>query len=233
MLILAIHSTSPRLGIAVTRDGIVLEEIVLPPGREHLEKLAPVVQQVLARQQIALADFNGFSAAVGPGSFSGIRIGLATVKGMALALSKPVAGISSLDVLAWQALPEGETGVSIIDARRSEIYVAAYRKDHGELTLLEGTMLAKTAALNRLADRLDSRRLVICGDMAIVETVTDSDPRFVPSPVNYPSPAVLALLADRYFAGGASRGVHALAPLYIRRSDAEEKARIPGPRPQP
>ena len=71
---------------------------------------------------------DGFGVAIGPGSFSGTRVGLATIKGMALALGKPVAGISSLDILAWQALKDGEWGAPVIDARRGEIYTAFYRK---------------------------------------------------------------------------------------------------------
>lgn len=233
MLILAIHSTSAQLGIAVTRDGTVLEEIIFPPGREHLENLAPAIRQVLNNQRLALGDFDGFSASIGPGSFSGIRIGLATVKGMALALSKPVVGISSLEVLAWQALPEGKSGVCIIDARRSEMYAATYRKDQGELSLLRGPMLIKMDTLSGLADRLDQGSVLVCGDTAIVEAVTRSDPRFVAGAPTYPSPSVLALLAERYFSSGKSQGVHTLTPLYVRRSDAEEKARVQYPRGLP
>jgi len=230
VLILAIHSTSAHLGIAVTRDGTVLEEIVFPPGREHLENLAPVIRQVLDNQQLVLADFDGFSACIGPGSFSGIRIGLATVKGMALSLSKPVVGISSLEILARQGLPEGKSGVCIIDARRSEMYSATYRKDQGKLSLLEGPMLIKMDTLSRLADRLDQGSVLVCGDAAIVDIVTRSAPRFVAGVATYASPSALALLAEQYFSSGRSQGVHNLTPLYVRRSDAEEKARVQCPR---
>jgi tRNA threonylcarbamoyl adenosine modification protein YeaZ len=206
----------------------VLQEIVLPRGREHLENLAPLVQQILDDRQILLEDFDGLAAAVGPGSFSGIRIGLATVKGMALALSKPVVGISSLDVLAWQAVSEGETGACFIDARRSEVYTALYRRGHDDLEVLDGPMLVKVEDVSRLADRLNRHKLVICGETDIVEAVAKENPDFVPSRVAHPSPGALASLAERYFLRGKGRGVHELTPQYIRRSDAEEKARVAG-----
>jgi len=226
VLILAIHSTSLRLGVAVARDGRVLEEVVLAPGREHLESLAPIIQQLLERQRLVPADMDAFAAAVGPGSFSGIRIGLATVKGMALALGKPAIGVSSLEVIAWQALPEGETGIAVIDARRSQIYTAVYERREGALTMVEQPMLVQASELGRLSQRIDRSGLVVCGDTAAVAAEIEADPRLVPIPVTSPSPRALAKLAEQALHRGVCCDVHALAPLYIRRSDAEEKTRI-------
>jgi tRNA threonylcarbamoyladenosine biosynthesis protein TsaB len=229
VLILAVHSTTLRLGVAMARDRTVLDEIVLPQGREHLENLAPLIRELIGKMGISLKDVDGFAAAVGPGSFSGIRIGLATIKGMALALQKPVIGISTLDVVAWQAMAPGETGICVVDARRSEIYTAAYRKNDTDLTMIEEPMLVKAAEIRRLAGKLEGNSLVVCGDTAAVEAEIANDPRMVPKPVTSPSPGALAELAARALSEGAGRGVHALAPLYIRRSDAEEKARVSVP----
>lgn len=207
----------------------MLEEIVLPPGREHLESLAPTIQQLLARQGLALPEVEAFAAAIGPGSFSGIRIGLATVKGMALALGRPAVGVSSLEVLAWQALPIGETGIAVIDARRSQIYTAMYEKDEAGLRLMGGPALIQAAEIGRTVQWPGKEKVLVCGDTAAVETGIGSDPRFVSIPVPFPSPGALAELARQALRDGTCRDVHALAPLYIRRSDAEEKTRATAP----
>ncbi len=106
MLILGVHTTSPHLGIAIVQGQQVLLEEVLAPRREHLENLAPLIRDALQKLNLGLQDFYGFGVAIGPGSFSGIRIGLATIKGICLVLGKRGVGISSLDILAWQALNE-------------------------------------------------------------------------------------------------------------------------------
>ena len=139
MVILAVHSTSASLSVAITENRVVLREVILPPDRKHLENLAPLIRDLTAELHLSVLDFDGFGVAMGPGTFSGTRVGLATIKGMALALAKPVAGISSLDILAWQALKDGEWGASVIDARRGEIYTAFYRKSGEKVMLVCGT----------------------------------------------------------------------------------------------
>ena len=113
-----------------------------------------MINDVTARARVGLKNIDGLGVAIGPGSFSGIRIGLATVKGMALALKKPVAGIPSLEILAWQALKEGESGASLIDARRREIYVGMYKKSAGSLTQLNSPRLISSENLDELIEKL-------------------------------------------------------------------------------
>jgi tRNA threonylcarbamoyladenosine biosynthesis protein TsaB len=131
------------LSVAITENRVVLREVILPPDRKHLENLAPLIRDLTAELHVSVLGIDGFGVALGPGSFSGTRVGLATIKGMALALAKPVAGISSLDILAWQALKDGEWGAPVIDARRGEIYTAFYRKSGEEVMLVAGPMLIK------------------------------------------------------------------------------------------
>jgi tRNA threonylcarbamoyladenosine biosynthesis protein TsaB len=221
VILLAVHSTSAQLGVAVTSDGQVLAESVLPPGREHLENLALMIKDVTARARVGLKNIDGLGVAIGPGSFSGIRIGLATVKGMALALKKPVAGIPSLEILAWQALKEGESGASLIDARRREIYVGMYKKSTGSLTQLNSPRLISSENLNELIEKLPDAP-VLCGDSA-VEPAMQAVKRVARKVIVTPSPATCAVLAWRRLNQGWQEDLHSIAPIYIRRSDAEEK----------
>jgi len=180
-----------------------------------------MINDVTVRAQVGLKNINGFGVAIGPGSFSGIRIGLATVKGMALALKKPVTGIPSLEILAWQALDEGESGTSLIDARRREIYVGMYKKSAGGLAQLNNPQLISSENLAALTEQfLDPP--VLCGDSA-VEPAMQAAKRAARRVIVTPSAAACAVLAWRRLSQGKQEDLHSIAPIYIRRSEAEEK----------
>jgi tRNA threonylcarbamoyladenosine biosynthesis protein TsaB len=211
--------------VAIARDGRILQETVLAPGREHLENLAPVTQDIINQAEIQLREVDGFGVAIGPGSFSGIRVGLAAVKGIALALGKPVVSVSSLDVLAWQGLAEGEQGAAVIDARRGEIFTGVYRKDMNRVELRESPSLIRIADFGKLIERISSDGLAICMEREM-ESLPASSSRALDIRIVIPSASACALLAGEGFKAGQAQDVHSIAPLYIRRSDAEEKVRL-------
>lgn len=220
MIVLGIHSTTPSLGVALIANSRVLEELILPPSRQHLENLAVTIKELMGRQGIRLERLDGLGVATGPGSFSGIRVGLAMAKGMALALTIPVAGVSTLEILAWQALDEGQVGVPVIDARRGEVYTGFYRKVKGSLEVTDGPMLIAADLLLRRLDRV-GEPFILCGDPVLDDRVRGIS-HVVRSPIRIPSPAVCALLALERIRRGEAHGVHEVLPVYIRRSDAEE-----------
>jgi tRNA threonylcarbamoyladenosine biosynthesis protein TsaB len=224
VVILAVHSTSASLSVAITKKRVVLREVILPPDRKHLEMLAPLIRDVTAELHLSVMDIDGFGVAMGPGTFSGTRVGLATIKGMALALAKPVAGISSLDILAWQALKDGEWGAPVIDARRGEIYTAFYRKSEEKVMLVAGPMLIKVEEFSQNARKV-SDKLILCGD-PVLDHLVESIPNLVRSPVAAPSAAACSLLAYERIRQGNADDLHLLTPLYIRRSDAEENKQL-------
>jgi tRNA threonylcarbamoyladenosine biosynthesis protein TsaB len=224
VVILAVHSTSASLSVAITENRVVLREVILPPDRKHLEMLAPLIRDVTAELHLSVMDIDGFGVAMGPGTFSGTRVGLATIKGMALALAKPVAGISSLDILAWQALKDGEWGAPVIDARRGEIYTAFYRKSEEKVMLVAGPMLIKVEEFSQNARKV-SDKLILCGD-PVLDHLVESIPNLVRSPVAAPSAAACSLLAYERIRQGNADDLHLLTPLYIRRSDAEENKQL-------
>jgi tRNA threonylcarbamoyladenosine biosynthesis protein TsaB len=224
VVILAVHSTSPSLSVAITENRAVLREVILPADRKHLENLAPLMRDLTQELHLNVLDIDGFGVAMGPGSFSGTRVGLATIKGMALALAKPVAGMSSLDILAWQALKDGQWGAPVIDARRDEIYTAFYRKSGERLILVAGPMLIRAEEFSQHAESVPSE-VLLCGDHVLDHLVV-SIPNLVRSPVTGPSAAACSLLACEKMREGNADDLHLLTPLYIRRSDAEEKKRL-------
>ncbi len=219
MIVLAVHTTSPSLGVAITAGNEVITETVLPPAKEHLENLAPLVCESLASIALKPDDIDVFAAAIGPGSFSGIRIGLGLIKGMALGMGRPVVGLSSLELLARLGLEPGESGAAIIDARRNHVYMAVYeRLDNDARVLWSSELVAKPLIYSKLTDLLQKPPIVV-GE--VVEGLTDNpDLQFRLTPH---SPTECALLAGVRYDKGEAKNVFELNPLYIRVSDAEHK----------
>jgi tRNA threonylcarbamoyladenosine biosynthesis protein TsaB len=218
VLILAVHSTSPILSAAIALNGERLAEKALPASRQHLENIADLVKGLVIDSGLEFSQFDAFACASGPGSFSGIRIGMSLIKGLAIALGKPAIGVSSLEIQAWSALRFGENGISVIDARRGEVFVGFYSKSDAGLTELRPPVLM---ALDNLLEETThlGARFVLCAERdwlpaCYIET----------RPVE-PAASACAILASQNILSPGLYDVHRLSPIYLRRSDAEEKKR--------
>jgi tRNA threonylcarbamoyladenosine biosynthesis protein TsaB len=223
--VLAVHSTSPSLGIALTDGETSIGRKVLAPGKNHLENLAPLIRDLMKEADTELRDVDGFGVAIGPGSFSGIRVGMAAVKGMALVLGKPVVGISSLEILAWEGLLDGDSGVAVIKAGRGDLYAALYGKTQTPLSLLRGPMLIPGTDIGEFLVEVGAK-IIVCADASAAgEDQWDSFSATV-RVVDH-SPVGCGLLANKRLERQDHDSVHSIKPLYIRRSDAEVK-RSPG-----
>lgn len=126
MRLLAIDTATEACSAALWLEGELIERFEIA-GRTHTERLMPVVQGLLAEAGVLPAQLDGLVAGIGPGSFAGVRIGVGLVKGMALAIDRPVSGVSSLAMLAQAAIDAGADQVlACIDARMSEVYLGVY-----------------------------------------------------------------------------------------------------------
>ncbi len=138
MKVLAIDTATEACSAALSCDGRVLarwEHV----GRSHTARLMPMVRELIAEAGIAFAQLDGYVCGIGPGSFAGVRIGVGYVKGLALAVDRPVIGVSSLAMLALPALRAGSAQViAAIDARMDEVYLGCYRRDGDGLPQLLG-----------------------------------------------------------------------------------------------
>lgn len=126
MTIFGLDSAGKTAGVALVRDGRLLYEATLSAGLTHSETLLPLCGAALAAAGLSPADVDVFAASAGPGSFTGLRIGLATVKGLAMAAGKPCAGVSTLEALC-RGVPLWGDVLCALDARRGEVYWAAFR----------------------------------------------------------------------------------------------------------
>ena len=129
MKILAIDTSSKICSVAVFADDKVIDEINLDNGKTHSENLMPIVQEILSKNNIELENIGLISCCVGPGSFTGIRIGVSSIKAMAEVYNIPVASVTSLEILA-RADNSDKTKIALIDARNNQVYCGIFDKDY-------------------------------------------------------------------------------------------------------
>lgn len=161
MRLLAIDTTTKYLCLGVY-DGSKIYEYNLELGAGLSSKLAPSIERVLKALKYKIEDIDYFACGLGPGSFTGVRVGLSTIKAIAWSLNKPVVGVSTLDILARNAhvLP-AEVIVPVIDAKRSMVYSCIYRKRANSLKRISPYMLSSIEDLLRKIKRVMPRRIQV------------------------------------------------------------------------
>jgi tRNA threonylcarbamoyladenosine biosynthesis protein TsaB len=219
MRVLAVETSTLAGGVALVDGDRLVAEYLLDVSVTHSERLLAAIDTVMADAGWTPGDLQGLAVAVGPGSFTGLRVGLSTVKGLAWALGLPVAAIPTLDAMAaavpWAALPV----CPVLQARRNEVYAALYRWD-GEDFGRESDYMALAPA--ELAERLAEPTLLL-GDGA--EAIQSPHARHLPPPRRVPSPACVAVLGRARLALGEAVSAAALTPFYLRPSEAELRRR--------
>lgn len=222
MLILAAHTATPTLGIAVSKDGVVIAEEILKPGREHLENISGVIEQILLRTGFQLGDFNGLGIAIGPGSFSGIRVGLSVFKGLALALNLKIVGLSTLEILTWQAVDIGEVAIPLLEAGRGEVFTGVFKKLSDDVKIIKGPQLLNKQEITRFVSEKHLSDTIFCGVQELLEDLVDHENQSRRA-ITSASPGACGILVEKRLVRGLFDDIHSLTPLYVRRSDAEEK----------
>jgi tRNA threonylcarbamoyladenosine biosynthesis protein TsaB len=195
-------------------SGQVLGEIRLACSVQHSERLFRSVEYLFDYVPFTLADIDLFVAARGPGSFTGLRLGLAAMEGFAAAHGKPGAGVSTLEALAWKSGPSGVEGrviAPVIDARRGEVYGGLYRREGDVLTEMQPAVVMKP---EDWFGSLPATAIVFCGDGALRYREFMTRDTWSLHEMDLYLAAAAARLAE-----SPARGP--LAPLYIRRTEAE------------
>jgi tRNA threonylcarbamoyladenosine biosynthesis protein TsaB len=219
MRVLAVETSTLSGGAALLDGERVVGEYTLDVRVTHSERLMAAIAQLLSDAGWTARDLDGIAVTVGPGSFTGLRVGLSTVKGLALALAIPVAAVPTLDAMAamlpYAALPV----CPVLDARKREVYASLYRWD-GLGMRRQWDYLA--VAPDELARRL-REPVIVVGDGA--EAIDSAFARRVEPPRRGPAPAVVGALGRARLARGETVTVADLVPIYLRPSEAELKRR--------
>lgn len=220
-LVLAVDTTTRTGSLAVARDGAVLAEMVGDGERTHGERLPGEIDLVLARAGVPLEAVDLFAVAAGPGSFTGLRVGIAAVQGLALAQGRKVVPVSSLEALArLGAVPDGLVA-AWMDAQRGQVFAALYERHGTEPRLLDGPVsLPPSAVLDTWAGLLEQSKVTFAGDGALryVSLVQERQPG---ATVLAPLPALAGTIAQIATARAqAAVAPHAIVPVYVRPPDA-------------
>ncbi len=222
MKLLAIDTATDSCSVAIIEDDTLRSELTAMPGQTHSKHLMPFIASVLDAAALKLTALDGFAVSLGPGSFTGVRIGISTVKGLAFSLGKPVVGISSLAALAWQCNESSGLICPMIDARKKQVYCGRYRFNNSELQP-EGAekALDPQEALNGI----DEPCLFVGTGARIyqekIRTVLGKLAHFPLEGRHTLRASSVAFLSRRRFTLGQYGDVASLAPNYIRKSDAE------------
>lgn len=227
MRILAVDTASKVAGAALIDGPKVLAESWLNTGKTHSQRFLPMVQDLLKNADASLQEIDGFAVTVGPGSFTGLRIGIATVKGFYQAVKKPVACVVTLDALSRNLLGTGGLICPIMDARKNEVYSALYREQNQKPVRITpyravnpGQLLKELAAFKE--------KVFFAGDgVPIFREQIDQElgaqAFYAPTASCLIRPAQVALAGLEKFLEGNTAGGFEIQPLYLRPSEAEVK----------
>ncbi len=223
MLILAIDTSTEQAGLALAEGGAPRAEWTWTAAGNHSQHLDTLLRSMLMVEGIEARAIDAIVAASGPGSFSGLRVGVSFAKGLALALGIPLVGISTLDLVAFCGLRNGSDVLATIPAGREQLYAGQYRGDEQHL---ERTREYAILSPSEAAALVNSHTILAGpGAPAVAEElVRQGRPARLESAVwRLRRPGLLAELGSRQLVNGVEDQLHTLEPLYLRRSAAEEK----------
>ena len=230
MLVLALDTATPRVSVALGDDGHVLAELQLASGtdrgrgvRRHAELLAPGIESLCAQAGARVADVSAVAVGIGPGMFTGLRVGVTTAKVLAQVLQVPVVPVASLDLVAHPLRHSVRLVVAVLDARRREVFTSRYRSEPGGLQRVSDyEVLPPVELVDDLAAA--GEELLLAGDG--VDRYRDDFARLERAELagaafDAPSAVALLELATARIARGDVVGPDEVLPLYLRQSDAE------------
>lgn len=223
MLTLGIDSSAAAASAAVVEDGKLLGEFFVNTKQTHSQTLLPMVQNLLETVSRSCGDVDVLAVSHGPGSFTGVRIGVACVKGMALVNDTPCVGVSTLEAIAWGGISaQGALLCAVMDARCGQVYNALFRQEGGELVRLTEDRALSIQELERECEQYGSG-LLLLGDGAALchKTFSPWGARLAPPATRFQRASSVAFLASREDCPTVAP--QELVPAYLRLPQAERE----------
>ena len=226
MKILAFDSSAVSASVALVEDGKLLAESFLNVGLTHSATLMPMTQQLLQASNCKLEDVDALAVSAGPGSFTGLRIAVSCVKGIAAALNKKCVAVSTLEAMAYNLPPIGEfTICAVMDARCKQFYNALFKVQNGEITRLCDD---RAIMVDKLGEELKniSGDIVLVGDgssLAFSMLADNNNVKLPPDNLRFQKASSVAAAAIKKYNNNETVSAAALMPSYLRLSQAERE----------
>lgn len=220
MKILAIDTSTMMSTITIMEDNKIIGDFSISQQETHSEMLIPLLQRMMIDLKIELSDIDLFAIAKGPGSFTGLRIGMTSLKAIAQVFEKPIIGISTLEAMSFSILNDS-TIISIIDARGKRYFTGVYKWDSDNLTLEFEDILKESDLLNFIKER---EKVTIVGeatDLLSDEIKALDNVLISPASFNNSIGRNLCVIAKRKYENGYQDNYFDLTPSYLRKSQAE------------
>jgi tRNA threonylcarbamoyladenosine biosynthesis protein TsaB len=227
MLVLGIESSTPVASVAIVSNEGLKGEITLNIGLTHSEQLLPLIDDLLVQSRVSKDEIGGIAIAGGPGSFTGLRIGMATAKGLAQGLDIPLVSIPTLQALAFTHLSEGGLISPVMNARKQEVYAALFRCCEGKtIQLIPDCAIAPQKWAEVLHEY--NEPVTFTGDGVIVykdywQSLLGQQAVILPSILSLNSAVTVAWLGREKLLTGYADNLYDLKPIYIRMAEAEAK----------
>jgi tRNA threonylcarbamoyladenosine biosynthesis protein TsaB len=220
--ILVIDTTSKQVSVGISFEDVIQTELNFFNNNDLTKQIIPAIDFILSKAGLTLREIDAFGIAVGPGFFTGIRIGLSTLKGLLIEMSKPIVPVSSLKALAWKLSSLTGYIIPLIDAKREELYVAGYQMDESEL---KEFFPPSCLNLDSLLDRFDSPYPYYFVGNEIDQYRDElksryKNARFI-TRSSYLATEICQLTFHSFIRGEFITDLQDLLPLYIRKPDAE------------
>lgn len=227
MRILAMDTSTNVATAAILEDDVIIGEYSCNKGKTHSQRLMPMIQNLLEAVDLKASDMDAFAASIGPGSFTGLRIGVTTVKAMAFAAQKPVLSVYTLDALAYNLSTSKAIICPVLDARNNQVFTAVYKFSDKKMERLTDYL---GIHINELADILGNMEgdIVFLGDAALMHEAFFTERLGGRVSVAPPNTALarassVAVLAKQAYEKGAGEDCYDMNPFYLRKSQAERE----------
>ena len=224
MLLLSVDSSASPASVCLCEDGRIIADYYLNTGYTHSQTLMAMIESALKISGKSASDIDVYAVNNGPGSFTGVRIGVSAVKGMAYAADKPCIAVSTLESMAYGYLSSDAIVCACMDARRNQVYNALFRVDNGKISrLCEDRAIAVDDLLLELASF--DERIILAGDGAELVDRSAEQENIMIAPANnrFQRASSTAMIALEKYNRGETVSSAALMPTYLRLSQAERE----------
>ena len=231
MKILGIDSSGVVASVALIEDGITKAEYTVNNKKTHSQTLLPMLNEIASMLNEDMSDVDAIAVAAGPGSFTGLRIGSACVKGLAGAWNKPIIPVPTVEGLAFNMWGSDRIICPLMDARRNQVYTGLYEfYENGDSCVMETIQDQCAVPIEEIIDKINSidRSVVFLGDGVpvfkdVIEKTCRVDFVYAPAFANRQRGSVIAALGEIYLKKGISQTASEHAPVYLRLSQAERE----------